>query len=227
MVPELRLPRAGRHGVPSRSARSRAGNADGAAAAERAVSPRRRSKREFDDSGRIGHSSAIQASSRLQRDHVGEDGDGLQARHRHPAARGLQHARQPVRLQRASRRRRHAVRAARGSPLRRLQSLERRLPPQPDGDGRPAAGRDEASAPASRARAGLQLHARARRIARTSSFRLARPIVSPGGTVPGAVPRCRRCSGCCRCSPPEGGAPRRERHSAKGPPRSRRPLSRW
>jgi hypothetical protein len=40
---------------------------------KRADSPRA-VKREFETQGRIGHSSAIQASSRLQRDQVGEDG---------------------------------------------------------------------------------------------------------------------------------------------------------
>ena len=49
--------------------------------------------------------------------------------------------------------------AAGRRPLRRLQPVQRRLQPQPPGDGRRPAGRDEAAVRAARPRAGLQLDA--------------------------------------------------------------------
>ena len=82
---------------------------------------------DFRRKGAIGHSSAIQTASRLQADHVARRRDRLLEGHRDPPPRRLQHARQPVLLERGSRARPHEQRAVRRSPLRRLQSLERRL----------------------------------------------------------------------------------------------------
>ncbi len=91
--------------------------------------------------------------------HDGRGRHGLREGNRHSAARRLQHARQPVRVVgRPEARRRHRRRRGR-RPLRRLQSVQRRLPPQPARHGRRAAGRDEAPAAAAGARPGLQLRA--------------------------------------------------------------------
>ena len=72
---------------------------------KRADSPRG-VKREFRDAGphrpQLGDPGVVAAAARLRR----RGRDGLQARHRHPAAGRLQHAGQPVRLELASRRRR-------------------------------------------------------------------------------------------------------------------------
>ncbi len=62
--------------------------------------------------------------------------DHLRGGDRDPAARGLQHARQPVCLERG---RQGLVRACGRRPLRGLQPDERRLQPRPPGDGRLAA----------------------------------------------------------------------------------------
>src|SRR5207244_1369067 len=78
----------------------------------------------------------------------------LQEGDRDPAARRLQHARQPVRVPGRAR-----CRTDRGRPLRRLQPDERRLRARPARDGRAAPGRDEAAVPAALARAGDQLGA--------------------------------------------------------------------
>ncbi len=75
------------------------------------------------------------------------------------AAGRLQHARQPVRLERAPRAGRHGGRALGGRALRRLQPDLRRLPSQPARDGRRPAGGAEAAVPAAGARAGLQRRA--------------------------------------------------------------------
>ena len=57
-------------------------------------------RRGFRVHGVIGHSGALQTASRLARRHVGPDGTVYPAGRRDPAAGRLQHARQPVRLER-------------------------------------------------------------------------------------------------------------------------------
>ena len=57
-------------------------------------------KGDFSRSGAIGHSGSIQPTSRLQMDVRGADGTLYAQGHGDPAARGLQHARQPVLLER-------------------------------------------------------------------------------------------------------------------------------
>jgi hypothetical protein len=126
--------------------------------APRDVSTDAQVKRQFRDTGRIGHSAAIQTTSRLLRDHVAEDGtvyekgtaipvradfntlDNPFAYSAHPLQDGMQ---------------------APGSrdPLRGLQSDQRRLPPQPARDGRRAARRDASAAPGACPRSGLQRRA--------------------------------------------------------------------
>ena len=76
-------------------------------------------------------------------------------RDRDPATRRLQHARQPVRLER---RRERLGRSCGGRPLRRLQPDERRLPSRAPCDGRRAARRDDAAVRAARRGPGLQQH---------------------------------------------------------------------
>src|SRR5262249_2073477 len=70
--------------------------------------------------------------------------------------RGLQHARQSIRIQRALGARRNAEGARGGRALHRLQSDERRLPSQSPRDGRRAAGRNAAPVARARTRAGVQ-----------------------------------------------------------------------
>ena len=71
-----------------------------------------------------------------------------------PDSRRLQHARQPVRLLRPPGRASGRPRCRHSLP--RVQPLERRLPPEPAGDGRRAAGRTN-SVPAARPKPGVQL----------------------------------------------------------------------
>ena len=90
------------------------------------------------------HSASIQTSSRLQQDHVADDGTVYKRGTAIPQRADFNtldnpfawSARPDVDDMQAGPRRR--------PPLRRLQPDERRLPSQPAGDGRPAAGRDEA-----------------------------------------------------------------------------------
>ena len=82
--------------------------------------------------------------------------DALREGHGDPAASGLQHARQPVLLDGDQGPRPLRARAGRGSALRRVQPVERRLPAQPAGDGRRPARRDGAAVRAALARPGLQ-----------------------------------------------------------------------
>ncbi len=111
-------------------------------------------RRGYRAAGRIGHSASIQPTSRLQRTLHRARRDGLCEGHGDPDPRRLQHARQPVRVGRA--RLRVQPDAERRPALRRLQPDRRRLPPQPDGDGRPPAGRNDPVG-AARPPAGLQL----------------------------------------------------------------------
>ena len=67
----------------------------------------------FEQTGRFGHSASIQTTSRLLQDVVGPDGTRLSEGNRDPAARRLQHARQPVRLERGARARQDEARRRR------------------------------------------------------------------------------------------------------------------
>src|SRR5262249_28503036 len=62
-----------------------------------------------------------------------------------------------VRLERSTAGRPARARPARGPAFRRLQPVERRLPPQPPGDGRRPPGRDASADCAARPDPGLQL----------------------------------------------------------------------
>ena len=87
----------------------------------------------------------IQTTSRLLQDVVGPDGTRVPEGHGDPAARRLQHARQSVRVLRATRTRdRLSTRAGCRRALRRLQPVGRRLRAQPARDGRRPARRHEA-----------------------------------------------------------------------------------
>ena len=90
--------------------------------------------------------------------------------HRDPAAGRLQHARQPVRLER---RRQRLGRSGGRRPLRRLQPDERRLPPRAQRDGRRAAGRDDARRSSRAPRGRASTASSARPGGRTSSSRRA------------------------------------------------------
>ena len=93
--------RARRHGVPAGPRRR--------TKARRRCARRRRMSRPapqiaqgFRRDRTIGHSAAIQTASRLQADHVAADGTRLPKGHGDSAPRRLQHARQPVLLERRS-----------------------------------------------------------------------------------------------------------------------------
>ena len=96
--------------------------------------------KDYQSSGRIGHSAAIQTTSRLDRD-VAVGRPRLPEGHGGPGARRLQHAGQPVHVVGEPRRDRRA--AGRRRALRRVQPDGRRLSAQPPRDGRTAAGRDD------------------------------------------------------------------------------------
>ena len=122
--------------------------------------------------GQIGHSGlAPDRVAPAATTAVGADGDASTPGHRDPAPRRLQHARQPVLLERRPDARRDEHRPGRRRPLRRLQPVERRLPPQPPGDGRRASrtGRSCRSSRATAARASTRSCAPL--TARTSSSR--------------------------------------------------------
>ena len=102
LVPQLRLPRARRHDVPPgprRAARTRRPSRRGRTTCRR----RPRSQRDYGSARRIGHSASIQTPRGSQRDVRGPDGTRLREGHGDPAARRLQHARQPVLLERDAR----------------------------------------------------------------------------------------------------------------------------
>ena len=67
VVPQLRLRRACAHDVPSRADGREAGSADGAAGAEGRRDAARSATRQFEQTGRFGHSASIQTTSRLRR----------------------------------------------------------------------------------------------------------------------------------------------------------------
>ena len=97
VVPQLRLRRARRDGVPPeprRAGRARRRCAQG----PKDVSTAADVRRDYRSSGRIGHSASIQTTSRLERDVVAADGTRLPEGRGDPGARRLQHARQPVLL---------------------------------------------------------------------------------------------------------------------------------
>src|SRR5207248_8972245 len=79
--------------------------------------------------------------------------------HGDPAARRLQHARQPVLLERRSEAGLAFAGSGGGAAFRRPAPDERRLPPRTARDGRRPAGRDASPLPAAGAGAGLQLGA--------------------------------------------------------------------
>ena len=172
LVPQLRVPGARRHGVPAgaEGEGERAGRPAGTeAGVERAGGGARFQERRTVRPQRVDPDELAAPAG-----HDGRGRHALREGDRHSAARRLQHARQPVRVvgRPEARRRRRRRRGRR--PFRRLQPVQRRLPPQPARHGRRAAGRDEAPAAAAGARPGLQLGAAARRTARTSSSRRAR-----------------------------------------------------
>jgi hypothetical protein len=128
------------------------------APADRTVGPRQRrpQRRQLPDVSRdrscgvaAPHDQAPARGPRRRR-------EALQERDGDPAARRLQHARQPVLLERPAGARRDERHAHRRPALRRLQPHERRLPPEPIGDGRRVPRRDEAPLPTSRVRPGHQ-----------------------------------------------------------------------
>ena len=154
LVPELRLPRTGEHDLQAEDARQ-GGDADGAAATRARLlgvrgrarlPPVRRHRPQLLDPAGV---AAPARRARLGR-HALPQGD------RDPAARRLQHARQPVLLERDPRSRPDDRRACGRPALRRLQSDERRLPSQPPRHGRRHARRREASVRTGRPRAGVQ-----------------------------------------------------------------------
>ena len=135
---------------------------------------------------RIGHSGSIQTSSRLPGAVHGPRRDALSGGDGRPSARGLQHARQPVLLDRRPRDGRLRRDAGGGAPFRRLQPVERRLRAESPRDGRRAAGRDEAPLRAELTRPGLQ-----RRAPDDAPAELpraaARPPVVPARRAPGVT----------------------------------------
>ncbi len=97
--------------VPARARGSRR-DAHGAAGRRRRCRPRPTVRRGYRVHGAIGHSGALQTASRLRAPPRRARRNGLPGRRRDPAARRLQHARQPVPLERRRRRRRPTPRPA-------------------------------------------------------------------------------------------------------------------
>ena len=127
---------------------------------------------------RIGHSRLDPAGVAARRATSSGRRDSLPEGNRGPAAGGLQHARQPVRLDAPTRARRFCRRARRGAPLRRLQPDERRLPAHAAGDGRRAARRDDAHVRGGDRSVGASIRCSRPRTARTSSSRRGRTAPS-------------------------------------------------
>ncbi len=113
--------------------------------------------RQFRTTGRFGHSASIQASSRLLQDTVGDDGTVYPKGTAIPQRADFNTLDNPFAWTVDPARDKLSTAAGGRRALRRLQPVERRLPPQPARDGRRAAGRHEAVAAAAHARAGLQL----------------------------------------------------------------------
>ena len=179
----------------------RSGHADGPQG-PRDTERRRRREADFRRAGGSGTAprsrrrrACCRTTSRTTARSTSRDGD--------PAPRRLQHARQPVRLERGARGRRHGGRPRGRRPLRRLQPDERRLQAQPAGDGRRPArtGRGCRSRRATAGRA--QLPCCGRRTGRTSSSRRAGTARSRWWSFDRrAVPIPRVARVCCRRSPP-------------------------
>ena len=155
VVPELRLPRARGDDVQA-GARRGGGDADGS------PGRRGRGRRQGRRAGRrairrrraqLGHAAGLPPAGRRDRERRNPLSEG----HGGAAAGGLQHARQPVLLERTARRGPPGRPAGGGPPFRRLHADERRLPSHAARDGRGPPGRHEHPAPSALARAGLQL----------------------------------------------------------------------
>ena len=142
LVPHLRLPGTRRYDVPAEP--RRAPHTKTVAQGPDDVQTSAHVSRDYARYRQIGHCGSIQPASRLEHKTLGSRRDGLPQGHGCPAARGLQHPRQPVLLDRAPGARQLQGCACRGPPLRRLQPHERRLPQGAPGDGRRHAGRHEA-----------------------------------------------------------------------------------
>ena len=112
-----------------------------------------------------------------QRRRRGADGTVYPRGHGDPAAGRLQHARQPVLLERDPERDRMERRAGGGRPLRRLQPDERRLPPQPARDGWHMPDGEKPRSPFLRAPGRASTRSFARHTGRTSSSPEAPPLV--------------------------------------------------
>ena len=114
-------------------------------------------EREYRRQGRIGHSGAIQSTSRLSEDTVGTDGTIYKQGTAIPQRADFNTLDNPFFWSSQPGTRPHGRRARGRRPLRRLQPDERRLPPQPARDGRRPPGRHEAAVPAARPRPGPEL----------------------------------------------------------------------
>ena len=121
------------------------------------VSDTPRVRRDFHASGRIGHSASIQTTSRLAptTSSAGRDASTRRGRRSRSAPTSTRST-IPFAWSTAEGEVRRG--AGRRRPLRRLQPVERRLPPQPPRDGRRPSGRQD-PVPASRPRPGVQRRA--------------------------------------------------------------------
>ena len=100
VVPELRLPRARRHGVPAEAARAPTARRRCAQPPERRRDATARCGATTSASARSGTAPSIQTDLAAAARHGRRRRDGLPEGHGDPAARRLQHARQPVLLER-------------------------------------------------------------------------------------------------------------------------------
>ena len=133
-------------------------------------------ERDFRRRGRIGHSSSIQTTSRLERDTLGPDGTVYRKGTAIPQRADFNTLDNPFFW--SAHRAADRPRAVGRRPLRRLQPVERRLPPQSPGDGRGAAERDATAARARVARPGPELGAADHAPAELPRAAAAAPFVS-------------------------------------------------